>query len=447
MRQTTRAGTFLLITFCAFLAGCSRRDAGRIVARDANATATGCPGDNAGLSLPAGFCATVFADGLYHARHIAVASNGDVYIALEGLVASTEASAHRPYSSFAALRDNDHDGRADVIRKVGEFGNTGIGLFAGYLYVDEGRTIVRYARADSQLVPVNREVVIRGIPLYPQHISRNFALGADSSLYLNVGSASNTCQVVDRQRGSPGRDECEELKTRAGVWRYRSTTLNQFFSPAERFATGLRNALGLAISPDGNLYALQHGVDQLHDNWPGIFPDSRYEDNNPAEELVVVDKGDDFGWPFCYYAVDLKKLINTPEYGGDGKTNSRCGDKKGPLVAFPAHWAPMSLMFYNGTAFPERYRHGAFVVFHGSWKRPIEPDSGYGRVVFQPLENGAPSGPFENFATGFSRDHDPHFPTALAFHRPMGLAASPDGSIFVSDDNGGRIYRITYRGR
>jgi glucose/arabinose dehydrogenase len=444
MLKSERTISWIAITSCLAAAGCAARDAVKPVPQDANAVATGCAGDNAELSLPMGFCASVFADNLLHARGVVVASNGDVYVTIEGTVPSPEARATRPRGSFVALRDTNDDGKADVIERVGTTGNTGIGIFNGYLYVDEGHDIVRYARADSQLVPSGREVVLGGIPLV-QHLAHSFEFGRDSSLFVNVGSPSNSCQLRDRERGSPGKDPCGELDSTAGIWRYRADKPNQAFSASNRFVTGLRNGMALAVSADGKLYAIPHGRDQLHDTWPATFPKATYEANNPGEEFVELTQGDDFGWPYCYYAMDKKQLVDAPEYGGDGIRNSRCTDKKEPIASFPAHWAPMSMMFYDGAAFPEKYRHGVFVAFHGSLKRPPRTDAGY-RIVFQPFVNGAPSGPFEVFAVGFARPGRGDEATEV-LHRPTGLAVSPDGAIFVTDDNGGRIYKITYRGR
>ncbi|MEO5904975.1 MAG: PQQ-dependent sugar dehydrogenase [Gemmatimonadaceae bacterium] len=413
------------------------------VAQAASLKTNACPGDNAGITLPDGFCATVFADSIVHARHIVVASNGDVYVTLEG-AASPRMAAHSQGASFVALRDTTSDGRADIVKRIGTIGNTGIGIRDGYLYVDEGRQIVRYARADSQLVPVKRTVVLGGLPLLPQHLARNFTFGQNGALYVNVGSGSNSCQKEDRHVESPGLDPCPELSHRAGIWAYAADKTNQKFSSAERFATGLRNGMGLAVAADGKLFATQHGRDQLGEHWPKLFPSADYQAENPGEELVQVNRGDDFGWPYCYYAMDQKKLVDAPEYGGDGANDSRCTTKKAPIAAFPGHWAPMSLMFYTGTAFPERYRNGAFIAFHGSWNRAPRPQAGY-RVVFQPLVNGAESGPYETFADGFAGSHKENSQPDTAIHRPVGLATAPDGSIFVTDDARGRIYRITYR--
>ncbi len=415
----------------------------------ATAPAATCTTGTAELTLPAGFCATVFADSVVGARHVAVASNGDVYTTIEGTQPSPEKlagnAAPRPTpAAFVAMRDTNHDGHADIVKRVGQLGNTGVGLYKGYLYVDEGKRIVRYARPDSQLAPTTpAEVVVQGIPLMPGHRARNFAIGTDGALYLNVGSATNSCQQKDRANESKGIDPCAELATRAGLWKFDANKLNQPFNAAARYATGIRNGMGIDFGPDGKLYATQHGRDQLHDNWPTVFPTTTYQAENPAEELLQVNQGDDFGWPYCYYAVDMKKLVDAPEYGGDGKKSDRCDSKKQPVAVFPGHWAPMSLMFYKGTAFPEHYRGGAFIAFHGSWNRAPEPQAGY-RIVYQPIANGAASGAFETFADGFAGVPAAQVQPGTAKHRPVGLATGPDGALYVTDDLGGRIYRITY---
>ncbi|HEX7979923.1 MAG TPA: PQQ-dependent sugar dehydrogenase [Gemmatimonadaceae bacterium] len=428
----------------------ARRDSAN-ASQAANAAPPACTTGTADLTLPAGFCASVFADSIAHARHAVVASNGDLYVTIEGTQtpsAKQDSGGAKekapPPVSFVALRDTNHDGHADIVKRVGSIGNTGVGLANGYLYVDEGKQIVRYARNDTALVPEGkREVVIANIPLNPGHRARNFAIGSDGALYLNVGSATNSCQKKDRANESMGNDPCTELETRAGIWKYDSKKTNQRFSPKERFATGIRNGMGIAFGPDGKLYATQHGRDQLHDNWPKLFPTTKYQAENPAEELLQVNQGDNFGWPYCYYSVDEKKLVTAPEYGGDGKKNDRCTDKKEPVAVFPGHWAPMSLLFYSGNALPARYKDGAFIAFHGSWNRAPDPQAGY-RVVFQPLANGATTGAFETFADGFAGVPPAQLQPGTAKHRPTGLAQGPDGSLFVTDDMGGRIFRITY---
>jgi glucose/arabinose dehydrogenase len=450
-RRIVRLSSMLLV---ALAGACSKGETGgKPAVAGANDTtaataAAACPGGDTGITLPSGFCATVFADSIVHGRDAVVASNGDVYVTLEGRAPSPKqasgGAARARQWSFVAMRDTNRDGRADLIERVGSVGNTGIGIANGYLYVDEGKRIVRYARPDTQLVPTAKaEVVVDGIPLDPGHRARNFAIGSDGSLYLNVGSPSNSCQQKDRANESPGKDPCGELTTRAGIWRFAANRVNQHFSPSARYATGIRNGMGLAFGPDGKLYATQHGRDQLHDNWPTIFPTTKYQADNPAEELLQVNQGDDFGWPYCYYAMDQKKLVDAPEYGGDGTKSDRCDNRKEPIAVFPGHWAPMSLLFYSGSTFPEKYRNGAFIAFHGSWNRAPEPQEGY-RVVFQPMSNGAANGDYETFANGFAGVPPAQIQPGTAKHRPTGLAQGPDGALYVTDDLGGRVYRITF---
>jgi glucose/arabinose dehydrogenase len=452
-RSRTSFAAPLVIAAALTFGACSKTDSGAAktdsAAAAGNTTAAKCPGDNAGLTLPAGFCATIFAESLGKARDVAIADNGDVYITIDGSQPAQESDAgpkqERPKVSVIALRDSTHDGKADVMARIGTIGNTGVALFNGYLFVDEGTQIVRYKREANELTPSGkREVVVSGLPLNPGHRARNIAIGKDGALYVNVGSATNSCQQKDRQNDSPGIDPCVELRTRAGTWKFDANKTGQAFSQSARFATGIRNGMGLTINPaDGMIWQTQHGRDQLNQNWGKIFPDPKYSAQNPGEELMQVNQGDDFGWPYCYYSVDEKKLVDAPEYGGDGKKSARCDSKKAPVAAFPGHWAPMSVMFYTGSQFPEKYRNGVFIAFHGSWNRAPEPQEGY-RVVFQPLLGGKAEGNYETFANGFAGVPDNELQPGTAKHRPVGLATLPDGSLLVTDDTGGLVYRITY---
>ncbi len=425
----------------------SPSDSTKAVASLSDSSAVACADSSAGLTLPAGFCASVFAEGVAHGRHVAVAANGDVYIAIEDTNPTPKAmpagTRPTPATSFVALRDTNRDGRADLMRRIGTLGNTGIALANGFVYVDEGTAIARYARADTALVPTGpREVVVDGFPLTPGHRARNFAIDTTGSLFVNVGSATNSCQAKDRSLGSPGLEPCTELLTRAGIWRFDANRLGQHFNAEARYATGIRNGMGLALAQDGTLYGTQHGRDQLHDSWPEVFPDVAYQAENPGEELIQINQGDDFGWPHCYYSIVERHLVSAPEYGGDGKTTSQCASRKEPRAVFPAHWAPMSLFIYPTTGnFPQMYRGGAFIAFHGSWNRAPAPQAGY-RVLFQPLSGGESV----TFADGFAGLPADQVQPDRAKHRPVGIAAMPDGSLIITDDAGGRVYRVRYKG-
>jgi glucose/arabinose dehydrogenase len=158
--------------------------------------------------------------------------------------------------------------------------------------------------------------------------------------------------------------------------------------------------------------------------------------------MLRIEEGDDFGWPYCYYDGQLERKVLAPEYGGDGEVTGRCAEKKDPVAYFPGHWGPHAIIFYEADAFPEHYRGGAFIAFHGSWNRAPLPQGGY-NVVFLPFANGEPGGDWEVFADGFAgADVSP----SGAAHRPAGLAVGPDGALYVSDDSGGRIWRIVHAG-
>jgi glucose/arabinose dehydrogenase len=228
---------------------------------------------------------------------------------------------------------------------------------------------------------------------------------------------------------------------RAGIWRFDPRRLHQIYDVSQRYATGIRNAVGLAWNSSLHaLYATQHGRDGLHQNYPKLYSTAKGNDT-PSEELLKVDAGNNFGWPYCYHDRVLGRRVLAPEYGGDARNGDRCANMKLPVLAFPGHWGPDGLLFYQGTQFPARYRNGVFIAFHGSWNR-IGQQEGY-KVVFVPLAEGVPGNPPETFADGFAGGHmDP----GGADHRPVGLAEGPDGAMYITDDQRGRIWKVIYIG-
>jgi glucose/arabinose dehydrogenase/mono/diheme cytochrome c family protein len=407
-----------------------------------------CAHDDGGLKLPPDFCATVFAEGIGHARHLVVAPSGVVYV---NTWSGDDYDFDKPHDGgfLVALQDKTGTGKADVIERFGETaqtggaGGTGIGMYKGSIYAEINDRIVRYSLPGDAIVPKDAaETIVSKLPLGGDHPMHPFIIGADGFLYVDVGTATNSCQAKNRQPKIPGDNPCTELETRGGVWRYDANKTDQVFSPAERYATGIRNGEGYAFDSTGRLFVTQHGRDQLHSNWPGLYKPEQ-EATLPAEELMLLKSGGDYGWPECYYDGVQKKLVLAPEYGGDGgKAVGVCANKMAPVAAFPAHWAPNGMVRYDGKSFPNRYRDGVFIAFHGSWNRAPYPQGGY-NIVFQPLDGDHASGRCEIFADGFAGAKKT---PEGASYRPSGLAVGPDGALYVSEDIHGRIYRIVYTG-
>jgi len=394
-----------------------------------------CAADNAGLTLPAGFCAAVVAESLGPIRHITVAANGDV-------LGAVRARRNEPNSGgVVVLRDADGDGRLEVQRRFGPAGGSGVALHGGFLYFSTDDAVVRWPWRTGQVEPGGPpDTVAHGLTNRGQHSAKGLALSGNA-LYVSIGAPSNSCQVQDRAAGSPGKDPCDLLEISGGIWRFAADGHGQTQQQGERFATGLRNPFAVAIEPSaGTLFAMQHGRDDLNRIWPALYTEQQNSEL-PAEELFRIERGGDYGWPYCYYDPAQKKKLLMPEYGGDGQAVGRCAGARGPELAFPAHWAPNGLVFYSGSQFPAAYRGGAFIAFHGSWNRsPVQ--AGY-NVVFAPFTGGRATGTWDVFAQGFPGGEVRA--AGDAAHRPTGVAVGPDGSLYVSDDRGGRIYRISYR--
>lgn len=408
-----------------------------------------CDADNGGITLPDGFCAVVVADLVSggepaRARHMAITSTGDLFVAINS------PQNNNPDFGIIGLRDTDGDGDADVQSEFSpELGGSGIAWRPGALFFGANDRVLRFDLPAGSLEPSgNAAVVVSGLPNTGDHISKTIVLADAQTMYVNIGSASNACQVENRELESPGVFPCPELPERAGVWTLNPSATNQTQANGTRFATGLRNMVALAVNPANNgLYGMQHGRDMLFENWPDFF--TVEEDAVlPAEELVRITSGSDNGWPYCYFdAIDEDAKVLAPEYGGNGQTTSNanidCSDMNQPLATFGAHWAPNGMTFYNASQFPLKYRGGLFIAFHGGFDRAPLPNEGY-QVMFVPFgTDGTPSGPAEAFADGFAGSSGPLPQTAV--HRPVGLAVGPDGSLYVSDDRGGRIWRIIHR--
>ncbi|MDB4872111.1 MAG: sorbosone dehydrogenase [Gemmatimonadales bacterium] len=410
-----------------------------------------CDSDNGGITLPSGFCAVVVADVVIdgapaRARHMVVTPSGDLFVAIN------TAGSRNPSFGIVGLRDKDGDGRADEQSQFNPgLGGSGIEWRDGSLYFGANDRVLRFRLPDGRLTPTRGpEVVVSGLPNTGDHISKTLVLTGENRLVVNVGSASNSCQVANRQAQSPGIFPCPDLPVRAGVWMFDASGTNQTQESGQRLATGYRNMVALAVNPaNGELYGVQHGRDMLFENWPQFY-DVNQDAVLPAEEFVRISKGSNNGWPYCYFdAVFEHRKVLAPEYGGNGKRvkgrhGLDCASYNQPLATFGAHWAPNGLHFYSGRQFPDRYRGGAFVAFHGGFDRAPLPNEGF-KVMFVPMgHNGSPSAPSEVFADGFAGSAGPL--PATAVHRPVGVTEGPDGSLYVSDDRGGRIWRIVYLG-
>uniref|UniRef100_A0A372IT86 Sorbosone dehydrogenase n=2 Tax=Paracidobacterium acidisoli TaxID=2303751 RepID=A0A372IT86_9BACT len=394
------------------------------------AAAPACDSGNGGITLPSGFCALVVADNLGAARHAVVAPNGDLFVGLQD-------------GGIAALHDSKGNGRFDVKETFGKKSVTGIAFHDGYLYFATPLTVERYKWSAGQLKPTGApEIVVSGFPTEHEHEDKGLTFDRSGHLYVNVGAPSNACQSRDRRAGVPGMNPCPILEKHGGVWRFEADKLNQTQQDGVRFATGLRQFPAITWH-DGAVFLVMNNRDQLDTLWPKYFT---VEDNatRPAEPMYRAVMGSNFGWPYCFYDYTQQKVLQNPEYGGDGKTSDHCSQYTLPVASYPAHWAPVDVMFYSGDQFPKSYRGGAFIAFHGSWNRAPQPQAGY-NVTFQPFADGKPSGKFEVFADGF-KGKDPLMNPSDAVARPDGLAQAPDGSLYITDSQHGKIWRVIYRG-
>ncbi|PWK78818.1 glucose/arabinose dehydrogenase [Mucilaginibacter oryzae] len=400
---------------------------------DSTGTASAPVTENAGLKTPEGFSASIIAENLGGTRHIAVTPQGDLYVKLTNVK-----------DNKGILMLHEEGGKATVKSSFGAFSGTGIAVKDGYLYASSDEEVFRYKLNDKSEV-INSEQpekIVTGLISRHEHEAKAITLDNDGNLYVNIGAYSNACQVEDRKKGSPGQKGCPILDSAGGIWQFKAAKLNQHYSDGVRYATGLRNVVGITWNQQNNqLFVMQHGRDQLHEFYPQYFT-AKQSAILPAECMYALKKGDNCGWPYMYYDQEQHKKMLMPEYGGDGKKEGGQGAID-PVAAYPGHLAPNGLLFYTGDQFPAKYKNGAFIAFHGSWNRAPEPQAGY-FVVFQPFKDGKPDGQWEVFAEGFSGSAA-NTASGAAEHRPCGLAQGTDGSLYVTDDVKGFIYKISYK--
>ena len=388
---------------------------GAAVALGSNSTVT--EQQLAQLQVPPGFRIDVFAEGLGYVRMMALTPAGDLVA-----TSSTRALAGQGCGGGSCIADDgrlfllpdrDGNGVADTTTVLmdGLDRPSGIAYHDGALYTSVWGRVLRVPERDGTFRGEDAETVVGDLPTGPSHWSRTIAFDRAGKMYVHAGSSCNVC--------------VEENERRAAITQY-----NADGTGARIFARGLRNAVGLAFHPStGELWATNNQRDLLTDDFP-------------PEYVSVVRDGDHFGWPYCHVGVP------DPEYGHLGS----CGETRAPTVLLPAHTAPLGLAFYTGQQFPAEHRGDLFVALHGSWNR-ADPH-GY-KVVRVPMTGGVP-GPVQDFATGWlptppscnnaaaDAGRDATICRGDAWGRPVDLAVGPDGALYLSDDQAGVIYRITY---
>ena len=400
--------------------------------------------DNGGLLLPDGFGALVVNDGVGESRHIAINSNGDIYVKLR-----TDTGKN----GNVALRDVDGDGKADIIKRFGDYPNDGrfateMKIHNGYLYYSSELVVYRQKLDDSKLVPDGKPQVLVIDP-YPirWHNAKSLAFDVKGGMDVTFSGYTNSCEDMSRGYDDPmatvlGKDPCDELEYLGAIWKFDESKSNQRLIDGIKYATGIRSVVGITWNnKNDKLYAVNHGRDYLYNHAPKHY--SVWQNSVlPADEFMLIEQDDDFGWPYTYYDHFKNQRMLAPEYGGDGKKAAE--GYKDPIMGLPAHWAPNDLLFYTGDQFPERYKDGAFIAFHGSTNRAPYPQAGY-IVAFIPFDNGKPVGTLEVFADGFA-GVDVIKEMKDAKYRPMGLAQGPDGSLYISESKKGKIWRVLFEG-
>ena len=344
------------------------------------------------IQLPPGFSIAIYAAGVSGARSMVLGDSGTVF------VGTRVDSQRQTIGKVYALTNPDGDGTADRVITLVDGLNmpNGVAFLDGDLYVAEIHRILRFKDIQDNLdVPPVPDVVGDSFPNERHHGWKHIGFGPDGRLYIPVGAPCNTCEPA------PGQGVIVSMRP-DGTDR-RTEVL------------GVRNSVGFDWHPEtGELWFTDNGRDLWGDDIP------------PEELNRVTELGQHFGFPYHYG----RGLVDE-----DYSTNLGAADFSGPAVEFPAHNALLSVRFYRGEGFPETYRGDALIASHGSWNR--DPPDGY-KIYRLKMRGGEMDG-YEEFATGWLTDEHQYW------GRPVDLLVMPDGSLLVSDDHAGVIYRISYK--
>ena len=386
------------------------------------------------LVLPAGFHASVVAEGLGPVRHLAVRDNGDIYV-------STSHRRDQPSAGIIALRLGPDHKAAQIEHFSTIDQGTGIRVYKGALYAASGSGIYRFALDGNGLVPgASPEIVVDGLSPGNHPI----AFDGKGSLFVSLDGGGNICTDPNAPKGGKpvGLNPCPNLAVKGGVWRFDDTKPGQKFSDGEHYATGIRSSSSLDWHQGDALYSAMHGRDGTHAAFPEFV--SASDDDAIPDEMFRVVKDTDMGWPYTYYDGARKLRLVSPEYGGDGKTSPAGAGYATPAAAFQPRPAVLDLAFYNASRFPQKYRGGAFLAMHGSESGAVfaEGQGGYD-VMFVPFTGNRTGTPIV-FADGFAGASPGDKAPQKAAYRPVGIAVGTDGALYVADSNKGRIWRISY---
>jgi glucose/arabinose dehydrogenase len=369
--------------------------------------------------LPEGFSAELVASGIESPRTIRVAPNGDIF------VADSKANQIRVFRLEEGAAKVEEDG----IFAGGLHQPYGIAFYPPgpnpeWIYVGNSNSVVRFPYKNGDVKASGEpEMIVDNIP-EPHHWTRDVVFSPDGSkLLLAVGSGSNIAlDMSPTPRIEGGLDAWRKEKPLGAAWDTEERRADVIsFDPDGKnekiYATGLRNCSGMAIQPD---------TDAL---WCVVNERDGLGDNVPFDYATSVKEGGFYGWPWYY-------IGGNEEPRRAGERPDLASEVTVPDVLFQGHSAPLSIAFYNDNAFPDEYRGNAFVAMHGSWNRSGR--TGY-KVVMLPFKDGKPTGEYKDFMTGFVLSDNE------VWGRPVGIAVAKDGSLLVSEDGNGTIWRVSYK--